>query len=65
MDSTKIESVTQGEQPKNVIKIRSFLGLTGYFQRFIKGFSTLATPLTHLTRKDVAFEDDNYKKSFL
>ena len=36
-------------------KIRSLLGLAGYYRRFIEGFSTIASPLTKLTRKDVRF----------
>ena len=40
------------EQPKSVTEIRSFLGLAGYYKRFIKGFSQIAIPLTKLTRKD-------------
>ncbi|MCI78841.1 hypothetical protein A2U01_0100112, partial [Trifolium medium] len=44
---------------------RSFLGLTGYYPRFIEGFSKIALPLTQLTRKSQAFEwDDKCEKSF-
>jgi hypothetical protein len=46
-------------------EIRSFLGLAGYYHRFIKGFSTLASLMTRLLRKDVLFEwNDIFKKSF-
>ncbi|MCI70887.1 IPP transferase, partial [Trifolium medium] len=41
--------------PESVSGIRSFLGLAGYYRRFIEGFSKLALPLTKLTRKDQAF----------
>jgi len=44
------------ERPTNVTKIHSFLGLAGYYRRFIKGFSTIASPITRLTRKEVKFE---------
>ena len=44
------------ERPKSVFEICSFLGLVGYYRRFIKGFSRLATPMTRLTRKEVKFE---------
>ncbi|XP_016205923.1 uncharacterized protein LOC107646239 [Arachis ipaensis] len=55
VDPAKIEVVLEWEQPKTVTEIRSFLGLAGYCQRFIKGFSQLALPLTQLTRKEVPF----------
>ena len=42
-------------QPTTVTQIRSFLGLAGYYRRFIQGFSSLAAPLARLTRKDVPF----------
>ena len=41
--------------PMNVTEIRSFLGLAGYYQKFIEGFSKLAAPLTKLTRKEEKF----------
>ncbi|XP_052113803.1 uncharacterized protein LOC127744949 [Arachis duranensis] len=43
------------ERPTSVTEIMSFLGLVGYYRRFIKGFSQLALPLTKLTRKDTPF----------
>ena len=45
-------------QPKTVFEIRSFLGLAGYYQRFIQDFSKLAKPMTRLTQKGVKFEWD-------
>jgi hypothetical protein len=55
VDPRKVEAVLKWERPTNVTKIRSFLGLAGYYRRFIEGFSTIAPPLTKLTRKEVRF----------
>ena len=56
VDPTKIEAVVNWEAPKSVTEIRSFLGLVGYYRRFVEGFSRLAAPMTRLTRKGVKFE---------
>ena len=42
--------------PINVFEVRSFLGLAGYYRRFVEGFSRIAAPMTWLTRKGVKFE---------
>ena len=55
VDPGKVEAVLKWEKPINVTEIRSFLGLAGYYRRFIEGFSTIASPLTKLTRKEVRF----------
>jgi hypothetical protein len=52
VDPQKVEAVLKWERPTLVTKIRSFLKLTGYYQRFIEGFSLIATLLTQLTRKN-------------
>ena len=57
-DPDKVEAVMIWEKPKSVFDIRSFLGLAGYYRRFIEDFSLLATPMTRLTRKGVKFEWD-------
>jgi hypothetical protein len=51
VDPQKVEAVLKWERPTSVTEIRSFLGLAGYYRRFIKGFPLIATPLTQLTRK--------------
>jgi len=56
VDPKKIEAVLKWKRPTNVTEIRSFLGLAGYYRRFIEGFSTIASPMTRLTRKEVKFE---------
>ena len=56
VDPEKVEAVMSWERPKSVFEIRSFLGLAGYYKRFIEDFSQLATPMTRLTRKGVKFE---------
>ena len=65
VDLEKVEAVMIWERPKSVFEIRSFLGLAGYYRRFIKDFSRLAAPMTRLTRKGVKFEwDDLCEKVF-
>ncbi|GJV09674.1 putative reverse transcriptase domain-containing protein [Tanacetum coccineum] len=51
-----IESIKDWVSPKTPTKIRQFLGLAGYYRRFIEGFSKIAKPMTKLTQKKVAFE---------
>ncbi|BFG34988.1 hypothetical protein CerSpe_212620 [Prunus speciosa] len=55
VDPSKVEAVMEWKQPTTVTEIHSFLGLASYYQRFIEGFSSIAAPLTKLTRKDVLF----------
>ncbi len=51
--------------PMTVTNIRSFLGLTGYYRNYVRGYSRLAVPLFELTRKDVAFVWDlGYQRAF-
>ena len=55
----KVEVVMSWERPKSVFEIRCFLGLAGYYKRFIKDFSRIAAPMTRLTWKEVKFEWDD------
>lgn len=55
IDLAKIEVICGQPKPTSIIKIKNFVGLAGYCKRFIKGFSTIATPLTRLIRPDVSF----------
>ena len=53
------------ERPRSVFEIRSFLGLAGYYRRFIEDFSRLAAPMTRLTWKEVKFDwDDRCEEAF-
>ena len=65
VDLEKVEAVMSWERPKLVFEIRSFLGLAGYYRRFIEDFSRLAAPMTRLTRKEVKFDwDDRCEEAF-
>ena len=55
VDPAKTEAVSSWSKPTNASKIRSFLGLAGYYYRFVKGFSRIAMPLTQLIRKNQKF----------
>ncbi|CAA7036636.1 unnamed protein product [Microthlaspi erraticum] len=55
VDPAKIEAIRDWPRPSSATEIRSFLGLAGYYRRFVKGFATMAQPMTKLTGKDVPF----------
>ena len=55
VDPAKVEAVSNWKRPRNVTEIRSFLGLAGYYRRFIRDFSSIASSLTGLTRQGVPF----------
>ena len=54
-DPSKIEKVASWPTPQSVCDVRSFLGLANYYRRFVEGFSSIASPLTILTRKHTRF----------
>ncbi|KAK5772151.1 hypothetical protein PVK06_048424 [Gossypium arboreum] len=65
VDPNKISAILNWKPPRNITEVRSFLGLAGYYRRFVKGFSAIATPMTKLLQKDVKFEwTEKCQKSF-
>ncbi|GKA97435.1 putative reverse transcriptase domain-containing protein [Tanacetum coccineum] len=56
VDPAKIESIKDWASPKSPTEIRQFLGLAGYYKRFIEGFSKIANPMTKLTQKSMKFD---------
>jgi hypothetical protein len=55
VNPSKVASVLEWEAPKNVKQIRGFLGMAGYYKRFIEGFSKIAGPMTKLLWKNTPF----------
>ncbi|WVZ81155.1 LOW QUALITY PROTEIN: hypothetical protein U9M48_028567 [Paspalum notatum var. saurae] len=65
VDPSKVECVQNWKQPKTVIEIWSFLGLAGYYRRFIKDLSKTAKPMTSLTKKNARYLwSPNCKEAF-
>ncbi|GJW26560.1 putative reverse transcriptase domain-containing protein [Tanacetum coccineum] len=63
VDPAKIESIKDWASPKSPIEIRQFLGLVGYYRRFIKGFSKIAKSMTKLTQKKVKFDSGDKQEA--
>ncbi|XP_066162169.1 uncharacterized protein, partial [Oryza sativa Japonica Group] len=55
VDPETVTAVTDWKQPKTVTQVRSFLGLAGYYRRFIENFSKIARPMTQLLKKEEKF----------
>ena len=55
-DASKVEVMQNFPAPTSVTEVRRWLGLSGYYRRFVKDYSKLAHPLTELTKKDTPFE---------
>ncbi|GJZ83480.1 putative nucleotidyltransferase, ribonuclease H [Tanacetum coccineum] len=65
MDPAKVEAITKWPRPTIVTKVRSFLGLAGYYRRFVEGFLLVALPLMKLMRKGEKFVwNEEREKSF-
>ena len=65
VDPQKIEAIVNWKPPTNVSEVRSFLGLAGYYRKFVEGFSKIAILLTNLLKKDRKFEwSDTCQHSF-
>lgn len=52
MEHSKIEAILQWPTPSNIKQLRGFLGLSGYYRRFIQNYASTAHPLTELLKKD-------------
>ena len=59
VDPSKVEAVSQWTEPRNPIGVQSFLGLAGYYRKFVDGFSKIIASMTAFTRKNVKFEWTN------
>ncbi|WVZ83200.1 hypothetical protein U9M48_030370 [Paspalum notatum var. saurae] len=65
VDPEKVEAVSNWKTPRNATEIRSFLGLAGYYRRFMENFSKIAKPMTGLLKNNTPYEwDDKCEGSF-
>jgi hypothetical protein len=61
VDPAKVKGIVAWSIPTTVMEIRSFLGLVGYYRRFIEGFSKIAKPMPSLLEKEREFKwDEKY-----
>jgi hypothetical protein len=64
MDADKVSAVESWPEPRSTRALRGFLGLTGYYRKFIRDFGIIAAPLTRLLRRDAFAWDDDAAVAF-
>jgi len=64
VDPNKIKAIREWPKPVNISKLRGFLGLTGYYRRFIKNYAHVTAPLTNLLKKNSFQWNDEAEKCF-
>ena len=65
VDESKIDAIKNWQTPKTIGEVRSFHGLASFYRRFVKGFNTIAAPLTEVIKKDRPFKwEDEQAKAF-
>jgi hypothetical protein len=65
MDVSKVQAVTEWPRPRSIRALRGFLGLAGYYHRFIKEFGTITAPLTSLLKRDAFQWSEEAETAFL
>ena len=64
VDPSKIKAITEWPKPDNISKLRGFLGLIGYYRRFVKNCAHRSVPLTNLLKKNSFRWNDEAEKCF-